>query len=78
MAGMLSLVGHHNMCLTKFQFLIAFVVAKQCLRYIKGLTVSLQKRAKDICQAYNEVNSIVTALTEVRQTLTSNTGSGLI
>ena len=52
--------------LTKFQFVIAFVVAKQCLGYIKGLTISLQKRAKDICQACNEVSSIVTALTEVR------------
>ena len=53
-------------CITKFQFLIAFVVTKQCLEYIKGLTVSLQKRAKDICQAYSEVNTIVTALNEVR------------
>ena len=49
--------------ITKFQF---FVVTKQCLEYIKGLTVSLQKRAKDICQAYSEVNTIVTALNEVR------------
>ena len=56
-------------CTTKFQFLIAFVVAKQCLGYIKGLTTSLQKRAKDICQAYSEVSSVVTALSEVRSTI---------
>ena len=55
-------------CTTKFQFLIAFVVAKQCLGYIKGLTTSLQKRAKDIFQAYSEVSSVVTALSEVRST----------
>ena len=46
--------------------MIAFIVTKQCLAYIKGLTTSLQKRAKDICQAYSEVSSIVTALSEVR------------
>lgn len=56
-------------CITKFQFLIAFVVTKQCLGYIKGLTVSLQKRAKDICQAYSEVSSIVRALNEVRSNI---------
>ena len=56
-------------CTTKFQLLIAFVVAKQCLGYIKGLTTSLQKRAKDICQAYSEVSSVVTALSEVRSTI---------
>ena len=44
-------------------------VTKQCLQYIKGLTISLQKRAKDICQAYNEVSSIVATLSEVRLTI---------
>ena len=28
-------------CITKFEFILAFVVTKQCLGYIKGLTVSL-------------------------------------
>ena len=53
-------------CITKFEFLLAFVVTKQCLGYIKGLTVSLQKRAKDICKAYSEVSSVIRALSEVR------------
>ena len=52
-------------CLTKFQFLIAFVVAKECLGYIKGLTIALQKRAQDICHAYSEVSSISSALQEL-------------
>ena len=56
-------------CTTKFQFIIAFIVTKKCLAYIKGLTTSLQKRAKDICQAYSEVSSIVSALSEVRETI---------
>ena len=30
-------------CITKYQSLIAFVVTKQCLEYIKGLSVSLQE-----------------------------------
>ena len=34
-------------CITKFQFLMAYVVTKKCLQYTKG---SLQKIAKDICQ----------------------------
>ena len=53
--------------LTKFQFLIAFIVTKECLGYIKGLTISLQKRAQDICHAYSEVSSVTTALKEVRE-----------
>ena len=56
-------------CTTKFQFIISFIVTKKCLAYIKGLTTSLQKRAKDICQAYSEVSSIVSALSEVRETI---------
>ena len=52
-------------CIKKFHFLMSFIVTKQCLGYTKGLTIFLQKKAKDICQAYSEVNSIVTALSEV-------------
>ena len=52
--------------ITAFPFIIAFVVAKQCLAYVKGLTVSPQKRAKDICQAYKEANNVVLALTQLR------------
>ena len=48
---------------------MAYVVTKKCLQYTKGLTTSLQKRAKDICQAYGEVNSIVATLSEVRSTI---------
>ena len=41
----------------------------KCLAYIKGLTTSLQKRAKDICLAYNEVSAVETALQEVRESV---------
>ena len=60
------LAGSLLHAITAFPFIIAFVVAKQCLAYVKGLTVSLQKRAKDICQAYKEANNVVLALTQLR------------
>ena len=53
-------------CITKYQFIIALVVTKQCLQYTKGLTVSLQKRANDICQAHGEVETVKGALKIVR------------
>lgn len=34
---------------------------------IKGLTVSLQKKAKDSCQAYAEVKTVQAALNQVRE-----------
>ena len=56
-------------CISQFKFIIAFIVAMKCLAYIKGLTTSLQKRAKDICLAYNEVSAVETALQEVRESV---------
>ena len=51
--------------ITKFSFIISFVVTKECLGYVKGLTISLQRRANYICNAYREVTSVVSALTEL-------------
>lgn len=44
-------------CIIKFLFIF--------LGYTKGLTVHLQKRVKDICQAYSDVSSVMHALTEL-------------
>ena len=41
-------------------------MTKECLGYVKGLTISLQRKANDICYAYREVTSVVSALTELR------------
>ena len=49
-------------CITKFQ---SFIVTKECLHYTKGITTSLQKRAKDTCQAYAEVSTITSAFQDV-------------
>ena len=54
-------------CITQFEFIMAFIVGLRCLDYIKGLTITLQKRTIDICQAYNEVGNVQAALNEVRE-----------
>ena len=41
-------------------------MTKECLGYVKGLTISLQRRANDTCYAYREVITVVSALTELR------------
>lgn len=51
--------------ITQFKFIMALMVAQKGLGYIKGLTISLQKRAKDICNAYNEVKNVMEALNVV-------------
>ena len=56
-------------CITKFQFIISFIVTKECLHYTKGITTSLQKRAKNICQAYAEVSTVTSALQDVRKNI---------
>ena len=41
----------------KSEFLMAFVVVKNCLHLLKGMTVKLQKRDIDILSAYEMVES---------------------
>ena len=36
------------------------------MMYTKGLTISLQKRARDICNAYNEVTTVIDVLKGAR------------
>ena len=56
-------------CITKFEFVISFIVAKECLLYIRVITTSLQKRAKNICEVYAEVSTALDALQDVRKTI---------
>ena len=51
----------------QFEFIMVLVVAHACFGFVKGLTVSLQGRSQDICSAYVEVDSVKTALYEVRE-----------
>ena len=58
--------GLLTVCLS-FVFRMAFVVCKSCLSYVLDISRSLQKKAKHICDAYSEVNTVIEALKEVRQ-----------
>ena len=53
------------LCITKYHFIISLVVTKECLQYTKGLTASLQRRANDICQAYSDVQTVISVLQDV-------------
>ena len=52
--------------ITQFDFLITFVVTKKCLAYIKGLSISLQTRSKDICEAFSDIKCVQLALENAR------------
>ena len=45
---------------------MAFIITKCGFGFIKGLTVSLQSHSQDICNAYNEVDNVKSALREIR------------
>ena len=55
--------------ITKLEFIIAFAVVKKTLGYVKGLTLSLQQRASDICKAYSESNNGRTSLSQARESI---------
>ena len=52
---------------------MAFVVCKSCLSYVLHISRSLQKKVKDICDAYSEVNTVIGALKEVRENVNDRT-----
>ena len=52
--------------ITQFDFLITFVVTKTCLAYIKGLSISLQSRPKDICEAVSDIKCVHLVLENAR------------
>ena len=58
--------GFLTVCLS-FVFRMVFVVCKSCLSYVLDISRSLQKKAKDVCNAYSEVNTVIEALKEVRE-----------
>lgn len=54
-------------CLSTGNFLVAFVVTRKCLQYLKPLTVNLQKKAQDICAAYREITDLTNCIQELRR-----------
>ena len=55
------------LALSTTDFLSALVITNAILRYLLGLTCSLQSEAKDIVQAVSEVNSVKATLHDVRE-----------
>ena len=50
-------------------FLVAFVVARRCLQYLKPLTVKLQKRARDVVDAYKKIANISNCFQGLRENI---------
>lgn len=50
-------------------FLVAFVVVRKCLQYLKPITLRLQQTAKDIAAAYKEITSVTGAIQDIRNTV---------
>ena len=48
------------------EFIRALVIATECLKYLLGLTRSLQAEAKDIVQAVSEINTVNSTLQDLR------------
>ena len=49
------------------EFISALVITSECLKYLLGLTRSLQAEANDIVQAVSEIKSVKAALSNVRE-----------
>jgi hypothetical protein len=43
----------------------------ECIKYLRGLTTSLQEEAKDIVQAVSEINTLTSSLKQVRENVDS-------
>jgi hypothetical protein len=48
-------------------FMVSFIVVRNCLRYLKPLTVKLQKLEKDIVEAYKEISIVSTTISTLRE-----------
>ena len=57
--------------ITRTEFISALVITNECLRYLGGLTTSLQKEAKDIVQAVSAIKTLTSFLNQVRENVDS-------
>ena len=62
-----SLVSGFLHCLASGDFLVAFVVTRKCLQFLKPLTVNLQKSEKDIVAAYKEIADLTRSIHDLRR-----------
>eukprot|EP00112_Aurelia_sp_Birch-Aquarium-sp1_P013364 Seg2834.3 transcript_id=Seg2834.3/GoldUCD/mRNA.D3Y31 product="52 kDa repressor of the inhibitor of the protein kinase" protein_id=Seg2834.3/GoldUCD/D3Y31 len=54
---------------SSFQFILALVVVRNCLAYIRGATMKLQRESMDMIKAYDEIDDIKDELRSVRRNL---------
>lgn len=54
------------LAITQPAFIISLIMTSNTLSYIRGITIGLQAKALDIVRASVEVQTVVTALTNVR------------
>ena len=57
------------LAITTSSFISALVITTACLKYLLGLTRSLQAEAKDIVQAVSEINHVKATLQDVRDNI---------
>ena len=57
--------------ITRTEFTSALVITNECLRHLRGLTMSLQEEAKDIVQAVSEIKTLPSSLKQVRENVDS-------
>ena len=57
------------LAMTTTDFISALVITTACLKYLLGLTRSLQAEAKDIVQAVSEINNVKATLQDVRNNI---------
>ena len=48
-----------QLAITTTDLLSALVITDSCLKYVQGLTVSLQSEAKDIVSAVKEIDNVI-------------------
>ncbi len=59
------------LAITQFEFLMAFVVCRNGLRFVQPLSVGLQGRSNDICSAMAELDHVVSAIQDCRTNIDS-------
>ena len=65
-ADSVSLASSLLRAITDFSFLASFHITANVMSYIQGLSVGLQEKALDVCQAYQRISTTEATLSQVR------------
>ena len=67
----LAVANSYLRALKEFKFIIALVITKNVLAYIKGLSVKLQGKWQDIARAYKDIKLVKESLSKARGSVDS-------